>query len=347
MPRNSLDNPDVGTERQESLESDLDPHFMDLLEASSLGTPAASRIRAATPANVVDDVRRRLMRNTEDQTAAPIRYADARTAAARPLGCGRLDVHQNPALTARPGTDRAYMRPGTRQPLARGTWVIQPNGILVTYDSKMLAAVVMPSAVADLHLVRPWDIGAARTYRQLAVQDVDHPALSDDALTVVTSAPRQGEAPLVTPENANPLLNAGWRQDALCSQDPELFQVEAAQNQAKLICRGCPVRTECLAEALDSGNEFGVWGGMTERERRALLQRRHDVTSWRDLLERARDRYLREGIDASAGGTADAPHVEQAHPPTDAQPVAVRVARPADLQLCLVSPEHSDTGQRP
>jgi WhiB family redox-sensing transcriptional regulator len=36
---------------------------------------------------------------------------------------------------------------------------------------------------------------------------------------------------------------------------------------------------------------------MTERERRALLRRRHDVTSWRELLEHARDRYERQGID--------------------------------------------------
>jgi WhiB family redox-sensing transcriptional regulator len=47
------------------------------------------------------------------------------------------------------------------------------------------------------------------------------------------------------------------------------------------------VRTECLAEALDNQIEWGVWGGMTERERRALLRRRPNVTSWRLLLETA------------------------------------------------------------
>jgi WhiB family transcriptional regulator, redox-sensing transcriptional regulator len=80
-----------------------------------------------------------------------------------------------------------------------------------------------------------------------------------------------------------------WTTRAACKDsDPdELFGQGAAQNRAKLICRGCPVRTECLADALDNGIEFGVWGGMTERERYALLRRRPDVTSWRELLERA------------------------------------------------------------
>ncbi|MGH3276880.1 MAG: WhiB family transcriptional regulator [Streptosporangiaceae bacterium] len=74
--------------------------------------------------------------------------------------------------------------------------------------------------------------------------------------------------------------------------DPdELFVQGAAQNRAKLICRGCQVRTECLADALDGAIEFGVWGGMTERERRALLRRRPEVTSWYDLLMRARDEF--------------------------------------------------------
>ena len=47
---------------------------------------------------------------------------------------------------------------------------------------------------------------------------------------------------------------------------------------------GCKVRLECLSDALDNRVEFGVWGGMTERERRALLRRRPEVESWYDLL---------------------------------------------------------------
>jgi len=85
-----------------------------------------------------------------------------------------------------------------------------------------------------------------------------------------------------------------WRVDAVCrDSDPdELFVRGAEQNRAKMVCMGCPVRTECLAEALDNRIDFGIWGGMTERERRALLRRRPDVTSWADLLESAKRDYV-------------------------------------------------------
>ena len=94
------------------------------------------------------------------------------------------------------------------------------------------------------------------------------------------------------PRPAPPAL--AWTGRAACrSKDPdELFVTGAAQNRAKAVCMGCPVRTECLSDALDNRVEFGVWGGMTERERRALLRRRPDVTSWRDLLEQARREHL-------------------------------------------------------
>ena len=81
-----------------------------------------------------------------------------------------------------------------------------------------------------------------------------------------------------------------WAARGACrTADPDaLFVQGAAQNRAKSICMACPVRTECLADALDHRIEFGVWGGMTERERRSLLRRRPNVQSWRRLLETAR-----------------------------------------------------------
>ncbi len=68
--------------------------------------------------------------------------------------------------------------------------------------------------------------------------------------------------------------------------DPDaLFVRGAAQQVAKQVCMTCPVIAECLADALDNRTEFGVWGGKTERERRALLKRRPDVVSWRALFD--------------------------------------------------------------
>jgi WhiB family redox-sensing transcriptional regulator len=89
-----------------------------------------------------------------------------------------------------------------------------------------------------------------------------------------------------------------WSAQAECrATDPDaLFVQGAAQNRAKAVCLGCPVRTECLADALDNRIEFGVWGGMTERERRALLRQRPSVTSWRVLLQVAREQFERGEI---------------------------------------------------
>jgi WhiB family redox-sensing transcriptional regulator len=83
--------------------------------------------------------------------------------------------------------------------------------------------------------------------------------------------------------------NEQWAAAALCKQGSpdELFVRGAEQHKAKVICQACPVRTECLAEALDNRMEWGVWGGLTERERRAILRKRPNVTSWRQLLETA------------------------------------------------------------
>lgn len=80
-----------------------------------------------------------------------------------------------------------------------------------------------------------------------------------------------------------------WVPSAICrgAQPDALFVRGAAQHQAKKVCGACPVRTECLAEALDNEIEWGVWGGMTERERRALLRQRPAGT-WRTVLKAAK-----------------------------------------------------------
>jgi len=79
-----------------------------------------------------------------------------------------------------------------------------------------------------------------------------------------------------------------WTAEAACGKgaiNPEALFVEGnAQREARAVCLTCPVRLECLADALDNKMDFGVWGGMTERERRALLRRRPEVRSWRSEL---------------------------------------------------------------
>ncbi|HYO84970.1 MAG TPA: WhiB family transcriptional regulator [Dermatophilaceae bacterium] len=83
-----------------------------------------------------------------------------------------------------------------------------------------------------------------------------------------------------------------WTPSAACrrSEPDALFVQGAAQQEAKLICQRCPVVAECLADALDNRTEFGVWGGMTERERRAILRRHPSMPSWRAVFQADRER---------------------------------------------------------
>ncbi|GAA3898020.1 hypothetical protein GCM10022382_01580 [Microbacterium invictum] len=67
-----------------------------------------------------------------------------------------------------------------------------------------------------------------------------------------------------------------WQSDALCSQtDPEAFFPEkgGSTRDAKRICTSCDVRGECLEYALQNDERFGIWGGLSERERRKLKRR--------------------------------------------------------------------------
>ena len=65
----------------------------------------------------------------------------------------------------------------------------------------------------------------------------------------------------------------GWQDRALCAQtDPEAFFPEkgGSTRDAKKICSSCEVRTRCLEYALENDERFGIWGGLSERERRKL-----------------------------------------------------------------------------
>lgn len=67
-----------------------------------------------------------------------------------------------------------------------------------------------------------------------------------------------------------------WQERALCAQtDPEAFFPEkgGSTREAKKVCVSCEVRAECLEYALENDERFGIWGGLSERERRKLKRR--------------------------------------------------------------------------
>lgn len=73
--------------------------------------------------------------------------------------------------------------------------------------------------------------------------------------------------PMLTPDDPE------WQEKALCAQtDPEAFFPEkgGSTREAKRICQGCEVRDACLEYALANDERFGIWGGLSERERRRL-----------------------------------------------------------------------------
>lgn len=73
------------------------------------------------------------------------------------------------------------------------------------------------------------------------------------------------------------ILDTTWQAYSNClGVDPDLFFPErgASTREAKEVCRGCVVREDCLEYALANGEKFGIWGGMSERERRRIRRQR-------------------------------------------------------------------------
>ena len=131
--------------------------------------------------------------------------------------------------------------------------------------------------------------------------ETDSPAASDIDVTATVTALHPGtvtplEVPGETPgadstSTAQPSVWLGlpgladpldvdgelaWQVDALCAQtDPEAFFPEkgGSTRDAKKVCSACTVRSECLEYALGNDERFGIWGGLSERERRRLRKR--------------------------------------------------------------------------
>jgi WhiB family redox-sensing transcriptional regulator len=82
-----------------------------------------------------------------------------------------------------------------------------------------------------------------------------------------------------------------WTSLAACrDKDPELFFPVSDMGpgarqvtEAKAVCAGCPVRSECLTYALEDGLDHGIFGGLTERDRRELTRKREHQPSRGDL----------------------------------------------------------------
>jgi WhiB family transcriptional regulator, redox-sensing transcriptional regulator len=105
-------------------------------------------------------------------------------------------------------------------------------------------------------------------------------SFSRPALTLIADPAPVADATSWTPDAP---FDEEWRLDALCAEtDPEAFFPEkgGSTREAKRVCAGCPVRMECLETALANDERFGIWGGLSERERRRLrLQRRMPLSA--------------------------------------------------------------------
>ena len=99
--------------------------------------------------------------------------------------------------------------------------------------------------------------------------------LDDDAPFPASAAPVAPIIPLFAAGDVDETA-LGWQERALCAQtDPEAFVPEkgGSTREAKKVCTGCEVRAECLEYALANDERFGIWGGLSERERRKLKKR--------------------------------------------------------------------------
>jgi WhiB family redox-sensing transcriptional regulator len=104
-------------------------------------------------------------------------------------------------------------------------------------------------------------------------------AVNERSVNLSDETPVQAPRPTVDLRVALAALMAGdgtadmWQDRALCAEtDPEAFYPDkgGSTREAKAVCARCDVRTECLQFALANDERFGIWGGMSERERRRL-----------------------------------------------------------------------------
>lgn len=144
---------------------------------------------------------------------------------------------------------------------------------------------------APSHAKPPWP-PAAHVAQRLANGDTMAQIAADYGRTAPTLRGRLNEhgydsvtalpMPTVGRRQApEPSPDRGWMADALCAQiDPALFFPEIGESYlaAKRICGECPVRSECLEDALLAERQWGIAGGLTERERQRLKTKRRNAS---------------------------------------------------------------------
>lgn len=122
-----------------------------------------------------------------------------------------------------------------------------------------------------------WNLLAEDTDRWQSEPDIDF----DDELIDDTELAEDGDDGQIAPilplfGNLDDAAMLNWQDRALCSQtDPEAFFPEkgGSTRDAKKVCVGCEVKAQCLEYALRNDERFGIWGGLSERERRRLKKR--------------------------------------------------------------------------
>ncbi|MCH6471121.1 WhiB family transcriptional regulator [Sinomonas terrae] len=160
---------------------------------------------------------------------------------------------------------------------------------------EMSAAALEDAATAFLaqHAVLEEDSAAGAGLAGDALEDEAEEPDEERGAEVVSLLDRQSldrqsleRVPMVRPaepvwlsllQSATPIEGElAWQADALCAQtDPEAFFPEkgGSTRDAKKVCSSCTVRAECLDYALSNDERFGIWGGLSERERRRLRKR--------------------------------------------------------------------------
>jgi WhiB family redox-sensing transcriptional regulator len=103
--------------------------------------------------------------------------------------------------------------------------------------------------------------------------DDDVEITAEESLDLTLVETRSAELALIEINTDGLPPELAWQERALCAQtDPEAFFPEkgGSTREAKRVCMSCEVRAECLDYALAKDERFGIWGGLSERERRRV-----------------------------------------------------------------------------